>query len=315
MKLSKLIKEERILVDLPGERLSDGVDALLKALEPELGKEGLQLARQGLEARRGDTSDYVGSGVAVPHARIEGLKDFYIVVGNSSKGLTLDTGPANGGGDKTAGDAPPEKVHLVFLILTPLVQITLMLQTLAAIARLCHNNDTRRALRDCKTPGRILRLIEESAVEVKRTVTASDAMRTCEITLSPDDDLSTALRKMVRSDEAVLPVLDADRKLVGCLSPSAFFQLGMPKYLNFLSDVDFLKSFEPFEEVLANEKKMKTSQIATADAPAVTAETPILLVAHTMVKRPTPTVFVVDDKGRLKGLIHESDILAKVLMP
>lgn len=308
MRLSTLIREELILVDLPGEQLSDGINALLDLLAGELGPEKIEAVRAQLDQRRTETNDYLTGGVAIPHARVEGLDKFYVCVGNSATGLGL-SGPAE------SATSEEERVYLVFLILTPQTQITLMLQALAAIARLCHNQDVRRALQKCKTPARILKMIEERNVEVKRAVTASDAMRSCDFCLSPDDDLAETLRKMVRSDEGALPVVDAEGKLRGCVTPAALFKLGLPKYVEFLSDVEFLKNFEPFEQILVNEKTMKVSQIASSDAPLVRSDAPILQVAHMMVTKPTSTVFVVGDDGAFKGLIHENDILAKVLMP
>lgn len=308
MRLSTLIKENRVIANLPGPTLADGVEALLQLLKDDLGETKLAEVREALGERRAETVDAMGQGISVPHLRVEGLDNFYICVGNSPKGLLA---PEPG---QTAVDDGP-RVHLVFLMLAPQTQITLMLQALASIARLCHNQDTRHALQNCKQPGRVARLIEESDVEIKRSVTASDAARECLATLSPDDNLAATLKILVRSDESALPVIDDKERVIGVVYPSRLFKLGMPKYVDILSDVDLLNNFEPFEQLFVNEKTMKVSEILEPEAPTVSADAPILQVAHMMISRPTTTVFVVDADGRCQGVIHESDILAKVLTP
>ncbi len=306
MRLSTLIKEEHIVADLPGETLEEGVASLLETIEGE----DLKKIRAALADRRLETADLIGEGVAIPHVRLEGLDKFHICIGNSEEGLRVEK---KGKDDDDAGEN--KRVHLVFLILTPQTQITLMLQTLAAIARLCHRREIRQNLKKCKAPARILRLIEESDVEVKRVVTAGDAMRSCPYVLSMEADLSDALKMLIKSSESALPILNDDGRFYGVITPADMFKLGLPKYLDILSDTEFLTNFEPFEQVLANEKKMKAYEIASTEPPRMAANAPILQVAHLMVNTPTSVVFVVNSDGKLQGVIHERDILAKVLMP
>jgi len=308
MRLSTLIKEDRVLIDTPGQTVVEGVDALLKLLAGELGEEKIEAIREVLKRRWNETTDYLKEGIAVPHARIEGLEHFYICLGTSKKGLAL-AGPVD---SQTDGS---ERVHLLFLVLTPQTQNTLMLQALAAIARLCRSQDTRNALKSCRAPNRILRLIAESDVEVKKTVTATDVMRPCEYHLQPNDDLSTALRKLVKSGERALPVVDSQGILRGILHPSDLFRLGLPKYVDILSDMAFLSNFEPFERLFANEKKLAVSAVAKGGLASVEPEAPILLVAHLMVSMPASCIFVAEKDGRLQGVIDERDILARVLQP
>ena len=87
MRLSSLLTEERILVNLPGQTLAEGADVLVGILAKELGEEMEIAVRKDLIARRAETCDYLGSGVALPHIRIAGLNQFYLCMGNSLKGL------------------------------------------------------------------------------------------------------------------------------------------------------------------------------------------------------------------------------------
>ena len=70
----------------------------------------------------------IGNGVALPHARIDGLRDPLVGVGISTTGIDFD--------------APDNKpVHVIFLILTPPNDPGAQLQLAAEIARLFRNQD------------------------------------------------------------------------------------------------------------------------------------------------------------------------------
>lgn len=301
MRLSSLINEDHVLIDLPATTLAKGVDALVDLIADDLDEGQLAAIRSTLERRRADRVDYLERGVAIPHARVEGLDRFFLCVGTSKKGLSV----SDDGGE----------AHLVFLVLTPQAKNTLMLQTLAAIMRLCRNNDTRGALRSCRTPSRLIKLVEESDVDVKRTVTASDAMRPCEYRLSPKDDLTHVLDLLVETGERSLPLVDTKGKITGTVTPGDLFGLGLPKYVNILSNVDFLTNFEPFEKVFINEKKLTAGEIGSQPATTVERDAPIIHVAHLLVEEKAPVVYVIDDHGKVCGVIDERDILRRVLNP
>src|SRR5690606_39946830 len=65
----------------------------------------------------------IGSEVAVPHARLAGLKRPFLVLGHSPEGLDFD-----------APDGAPAR--LVFLLLTPRDDAAVQLQVMGQIARL-----------------------------------------------------------------------------------------------------------------------------------------------------------------------------------
>ncbi|MEN8772124.1 MAG: PTS sugar transporter subunit IIA [Akkermansiaceae bacterium] len=84
----------------------------------------------------------LGSGVAIPHARVKGLKETLAVFGRSPEGVDFDC-PDN---------APS---HLIFLMLVPDDQGARHLQLLSELARLFHQSDRRKALESAKTADEI----------------------------------------------------------------------------------------------------------------------------------------------------------------
>jgi mannitol/fructose-specific phosphotransferase system IIA component (Ntr-type) len=95
-------------------------------------------ALKKLAEREAQGSTFLNEGVALPHARIEGLAVPLVALGLTHAGVL---------------DAPTEKpIDAVFLMLSPQDQATNHLQLLAAAGRLLQNRDLRKKLVAAETP-------------------------------------------------------------------------------------------------------------------------------------------------------------------
>jgi two-component system sensor histidine kinase KdpD len=91
-----------------------------------------------VQARERDGSTFLNEGIALPHARLEGIAGPQIVMALTRAGVF---------------DAVTEKpVEVVFMLLTPQGQATTHLQWLAKAGRLLQSRDLRRRLARVKTP-------------------------------------------------------------------------------------------------------------------------------------------------------------------
>ncbi len=107
------------VIDLKSRTPRATVGELIRALPGP----GPALRRQILKAvmeREGTMSTGIGSGIAVPHARLEKISRLYVAVGRSRAGI-----------DFKAPDR--RKARLVILIVTPTSQVTAYLQLLASV--------------------------------------------------------------------------------------------------------------------------------------------------------------------------------------
>lgn len=84
----------------------------------------------------------VGSGVAIPHARVKGLKETLVVFGRSKEGVEFES-PDN---------AP---CHLIFLMLVPEDQAARHLQLLSELSRIFQQYELRQMLEQAQTPEEI----------------------------------------------------------------------------------------------------------------------------------------------------------------
>ena len=80
----------------------------------------------------------LGSGVAIPHARVKGLKETLVVFGRSKEGVEFDS---------------PDNVpcHLIFLMLVPEKKVAQHLQLLSELARLLEKSERRKQLEEATT--------------------------------------------------------------------------------------------------------------------------------------------------------------------
>ncbi len=124
MKLISYLQEEEI----DGKTKKDIFNAIMK--------------RESLE------STGIGNGIAIPHARLNAIKDFYIVLGLSKDGIDFD-----------AIDKKP--VHIVFLVLSREENKVLYIRVLARLARLLHNREFRTQLLEQETPDDVLNFIKK----------------------------------------------------------------------------------------------------------------------------------------------------------
>ncbi|MEJ6718798.1 MAG: mannitol/fructose-specific phosphotransferase system IIA component (Ntr-type) [Akkermansiaceae bacterium] len=81
----------------------------------------------------------LGSGVAIPHARVKGLKETLVVFGRSTEGVDFDS-PDN---------APS---HLIFLMLVPEEKAAQHLQILSELAKVFGQPELRDQLENSSSP-------------------------------------------------------------------------------------------------------------------------------------------------------------------
>ncbi|MEK7812760.1 MAG: HAD-IC family P-type ATPase, partial [Candidatus Desantisbacteria bacterium] len=105
-------------------------------------------------------STAVGNGIAIPHARIEGLEDVLFFVGVSSKGI-----------DFNAPDNKP--VHLFFLFITPLSETGTHLKILSMISLLARDKILINKMISAESDEKLLRLLKMQQTEKEEFLSLS----------------------------------------------------------------------------------------------------------------------------------------------
>lgn len=300
MKLYSLLNENHVLIGEPAASLADALSQLLKAFGDALdGNDSKAILATLLERERMHPT-VLGDQVCLPHIRLERLDRFLV-------GLMVPEQPV-------AHPAPGQgAVGMIFIILAPQNKNTMMLQTIAAIARLLQSKEMKQAIRGVKTPTRLLRLIEESGVDIKKNLVAADIMSpVASHVVTVDTVLARAVDVLVDAPDEGIPVLNEKGKLVGELTSRELLILGMPKYLDLIVNPAMLDNFEPFENFFQHENNMSVRELCRRDIVTVEPTTPVVHVTHLMMTKHKRRIYVVED-NELKGVIYRKSIVTRVL--
>jgi CBS-domain-containing membrane protein len=203
-------------------------------------------------------------------------------------------------------------VSLIFIILAPQTKNTMLLQTLAAIARLLTIKKNMQAILGVKAPNRLIRVIEENGVDIKKNLLAADIMSPVTQSVTMDTVLAKAVDVLVDAPDEGIPVVSDKGRLIGELTSRELLILGMPKYLDLLVNPAMLDAFEPFENFFQHENSMTVREVCRRDIVTVEPNTPVVHVTHLMMTKHKRRIYVVDE-DELKGIIYRKNIVTRVL--
>jgi CBS domain-containing protein len=149
--------------------------------------------------------------------------------------------------------------------------------------------------------------------------TAADIMDVDIPSVSPQDDARAAIEVLAKQDLAAIPVVDADRKVVGIVSESDLViseeesDLHLPHFLNIMGGIVFVESMKGFEERLNKAFATQVSDLMTADPICAKSYQPVDRVAKLISEHHHNHLPVVDEDGRLAGMLTRADVLAALV--
>ena len=149
--------------------------------------------------------------------------------------------------------------------------------------------------------------------------TAAEIMDADVPTVSPEADARAAIELLAKTEIGALPVVDRDRKVVGIVSESDLVlseeesDLHLPHYLNIMGGIVFVGSMKGFEERLEKAFATEVSELMTADPIVARDYEAAERVAKKIADNHHNHLPVVDEDGRLVGMVTRADALAAVL--
>jgi Kef-type K+ transport system membrane component KefB/mannitol/fructose-specific phosphotransferase system IIA component len=153
VRLTDVIVRPATRLDVSARTRWDMIRSLCDGLAAQRGMPDADLLDQAVRAREELSGTAVGDEIALPHARIPGLRNPAVVLGRSATGLDWD-----------APDGLP--VHLVFLVVTPDDRQEHQLQIIAAISRALSDPATRARLMAAPDEGQAWAALEEASASV-----------------------------------------------------------------------------------------------------------------------------------------------------
>ena len=152
MKVSQLLKDELIEPNLVATEKDAILEHLVKIATTSI-KENSSVdpltVLQALKDREAMMSTGIGNGIAIPHAKLEGLNKLILLFARSQVGVNF----------QALDDAP---VNLIFLVIGPLTNASEYMKLLAAISALLKKKKIRNALIAAKDKAEIIAAIKSS---------------------------------------------------------------------------------------------------------------------------------------------------------
>lgn len=150
MALTKFIAKTCIVPEMSARTKSDAIKELTHLLFEKKKMKDVDAALDQVLSREVTESTGIGHGIAVPHARVAGIKQLACAIGRLSDGI-----------DFMAVDRKP--VFLVFLIVYPPAQQTTYLNFIATISKVVRTPENMAALLKAKDEEEMFAIIERGA--------------------------------------------------------------------------------------------------------------------------------------------------------
>jgi CBS domain containing-hemolysin-like protein/mannitol/fructose-specific phosphotransferase system IIA component len=151
-RLTDAVTESRIVVDLKAQKPTDAIREIVGQAKTDDLPVPKDKLIDALIQRELSLSTYLGHGIAVPHARLEGIQTPCMLFGRSFKGVKY-------------GEKANELAHVFFVLLTPTSQPRAQVRLLARIAELRESSYVWDRLMEAKNQAEVLDAIR-SADEV-----------------------------------------------------------------------------------------------------------------------------------------------------
>lgn len=146
--------------------------------------------------------------------------------------------------------------------------------------------------------------------------TVADIMDSDPVSVSPDADVRTVISILQDHDLPGVPVVDEDNRIKGIITESDLVisdeeaDFHLPHYVNIMGGIVFLESTKHFEERAKKAFAATAAEMMTADPITVGPDEPAEHAARLISEKHHNRLPVVDDEGRLVGVVTRVDVLS-----
>ncbi|HOD55349.1 MAG TPA: CBS domain-containing protein [Candidatus Cloacimonadota bacterium] len=295
--LSSLLNKDLIKINITSESL-ENIYAILLDEICELFKLPVPCSDllQKIIEREKEASTVFPTGVSIPHVHIEDYDDTII-------GIAIPSEPVH----TEHGD-----IKMLIMVISGTLQNTLYLHILQSIIKLSKDTVLFDKLVKVRKPDEFIELIARGDFALKRNVTVSDLMSNKIFYVKREMSLKELGNIFYEKNYGYCPVVDDNLNLIGEVTVLDLIMTGFPDYTNYLGNMNFLKSFEPFETLLREEKNIKVIDIMKKVECQLTPEASLIEAVFLMKKNRRRDIPVVVNK-KIVGIISFMDIFRKII--
>lgn len=297
MKLASLLTESSICFGKTYRSMEEAVRELLGALKKTHRlKPPLEEVVAAVMQREALGGTAFPTGIAVPHARLENFPDLLI-------GVCIPQTPIL---------SQNQPVKMVVLMLTSKTETTLYLNALSSFLKLSQDAVLFEKLIESGSPEAFIRILQDASVEVKKDITVQAIMSASFPYLVKTDTVKHAADLFYKHSTSYLPILSAEGDFIGELTVLDLFRIGLPDYVFKLGNLKFLKTLEPFEELLRKEEILTVAEVMKKPSLYLDEDSSIIEAVYKFVSSNRRHLPVMRDR-KIVGILSYMHILHKVL--
>jgi len=295
MKLTELLRADRVVIPLEQRALSEGIWALIERLEAT----GVISEPEALRARiaegRGEDLVVHSGRAYIAHYRTETAQQLGVAIGVSSEPIARDV---------LEGDAREHSARLIVVLLAPPRMAGRYLQALGAFSRVLSRQAVVDRILEARSGEDVLELPVLREVELAPQLRVREIMTDSPRTTRPDTLLRDAARELVRSGIGALPVIEADGLLVGMLSER--------ELMRHMLSLASINGSIPRPQSGIERQRRTVRDVMTRQVLCVSPDQPLAEVASLMTNKDVDRIPVVEE-GRLVGFLTRGDIVRKLI--
>lgn len=302
MKLEKYLPPESILlntrVDDKSSLLNIMCECIAKCKTAVDAGLDYKAIRNAIEKREKQSSTGIGDGFAFPHARFANINSIGICLAVLEKAV-----------DYKSFDK--QFIDVACMVIVPESKPTLALKVMSQIARMFSRSDFSEQVKNLNSGEELAKLISKLKIDLDISITAVDIMRQPLLTLKPDMPLKEATRYMAEHQMTAAPVLE-NKRIVGEISTTQLFLLGIPDFFTQLKSVSFISDFDPFEKYFHEEAHSKVANLMNRDFCTLSPDATIMEMVFALIIQKYPKIYIAKD-GILEGVIDQPLVLERII--
>lgn len=145
----------------------------------------------------------------------------------------------------------------------------------------------------------------------------ADIMEKNVITVRGETPVEEVLHLLFNNKISGVPVVNEDGKVVGMVSETDLIQKEkeprLPSYIEVLGSIIYIEGTKHYQEELRKMVATKVADIMTTQVFTVHEDENVEKVAEIMIEKRVNRIPVVDEKGKIQGIVSRSDMLKPLL--
>ena len=295
MRLTELLRADRIVIPLEQRSLPDAIWALVERLAASGVVNEPESIRARIAEGRGEDLVVQSGRAYIAHYRTEAAQDLGIAIGVAPEAIAREA---------DEGEAKEQWARVVVVLLGPPRMAGRYLQALGAFSRLLSRPVVVDQMLAAGTAEELLSIHMLHEVELAPQLSVRELMTESPRSTRADTLLRDAARDMVRSGIGALPVIEADGILVGMLSER--------ELMRHMLSLASINGSIPRPQSGMERARRTVRDVMTRQVLCVSPDQPLAEVASLMTNKDVDRVPVVEE-GRLVGFLTRSDIVRKLI--